>query len=93
MTESKTSHADLDQLDFRYLTLEAPAIKITEFSDSINPEEAAHNEPPHLDIQYLQTSSFFYTFFLKFCRCKFCHLLFYPIWCKGYKPSGHLVPK
>ena len=49
----------------------------------IDPDEVAHNEPPHLDLQCLSSSlwilSMIYlrrSMFLKFCRRKFCRLLF-----------------
>ena len=32
------------------LTLEAPKLKIVEFDNSADPDEAAHNELPHLDL-------------------------------------------
>ena len=30
-----------------------PEIKIVEFADSMDSDEAAHNEPPHLDLPCL----------------------------------------
>ena len=32
------------------LTLLVPETKIAEFANSIDPDEVAHNEPPHLDL-------------------------------------------
>ena len=32
------------------LTLEAPDMKVIEFANSIDPDEVAHHEPPHLDL-------------------------------------------
>ena len=31
------------------LTFKAVEVKITEFANSVDPDEVAHNEPPHLD--------------------------------------------
>ena len=33
-----------------------PEMKIAEFSNSIDPDEVAHKEPPHLDLQCLPSS-------------------------------------
>ena len=35
------------------LTLSVPKTKIAEFANSINFDEVAHNEPPHLDLHCL----------------------------------------
>ena len=32
-----------------------PKIKITEFANSVDPDEVAHNEQPHLDLHYLSS--------------------------------------
>ena len=32
--------------------------KIAEFANSVYPDEAAHNKPPHLDLHYLPSSLF-----------------------------------
>ena len=32
------------------LTLKAPKFKIVESANSVDPDEVAHNEPPHLDL-------------------------------------------
>ena len=39
-----------------YLTLKVPKVKIVEFANSVDPDEVAHNEPPHLDLHYLPSS-------------------------------------
>ena len=31
-------------------TPEVPETKIVEFANSVDPDEVAHNEPPHLDL-------------------------------------------
>ena len=35
------------------LTLKVPETKIAEFANSIDLDEVAHNEPPHLDLHCL----------------------------------------
>ena len=54
--------------------------KIAESSNSIDPDEVAHNEPPHLNLHCLPFSLkkivFFFFSVLKFCGCKFFCLLF-----------------
>ena len=50
--------------------------KIVEFANSVDPDEVAHNEPPHLDLQCLPSCLRILSIvwmnlfcFLKFCRC------------------------
>ena len=38
------------------LTLKVPETKIAEFSNSVDLDEAAHNEPPHQDLHCLSSS-------------------------------------
>ena len=38
------------------LKLHLPERKIAEFADSIDLDEVAHDEPPHLDLHYLPSS-------------------------------------
>ena len=38
------------------LTLQLPEAKIAEFANSVDPDEVAHNEPPHLDLHCLPSS-------------------------------------
>ena len=38
-----------------FLTLLVPEMKIAEFAKSIDPDKAALNQPPHLDLSYLST--------------------------------------
>ena len=59
-------------------------MQIAEFTNSIDLDEVAHNEPPHLDLHCLPASLRIHNmiklglkFFLKkICRRKFCCLLF-----------------
>ena len=45
------------RLDQPSLTFKAPEMKIAEFAEkSVDPDEVAHNEPPHLDLHCLPTS-------------------------------------
>ena len=37
----------------KLLTLEVPTIKIIEFTNSVDADEADHNEQPHLDLHHL----------------------------------------
>ena len=37
------------------LPFEAPKLKIAEFANSVDLNEAAHNEPPHLDLHCLHS--------------------------------------
>ena len=39
-----------------YLTLKVPGTKIAEFANSVDLDEVAHNEPPHLDLHCLPSS-------------------------------------
>ena len=38
------------------LTLKAPITTITDFANTVDPDETAHNEPSHLHLQCLPTS-------------------------------------
>ena len=38
------------------LTLKAPNTTIAEFANTVDPDETAHNEPSHLDLQCLHSS-------------------------------------
>ena len=38
------------------LTLSVPETKIAEFAHSVDLDEVAHNEPPHLDLSCLPSS-------------------------------------
>ena len=38
------------------LTFNTPRMKIAEFANSVDPDEVAHNEPPHLDLHCLPSS-------------------------------------
>ena len=40
----------------RVSILETPKMKIVECANSLGPDEAAHNEPPHLDLNCLSSS-------------------------------------
>ena len=57
--------------------------KLADLANSVDLDEVAHNEPPHLDLHCLPLVfelSILYsldlTFFLKISRRKFCRLLF-----------------
>ena len=39
-----------------FLSLSLPVTKIAEFANSVNLDEVAHNEPPHLDLHCLPSS-------------------------------------
>ena len=59
-----------------------PKTQITEFANSVDLDELAYNEPPHLDLHCLTSSLWILSvlklglnFFLKICRRKFCRLL------------------
>ena len=41
---------------FCMLTLKAPNTPIAEFANTADPDETAHNEPSHLDLQCLPSS-------------------------------------
>ena len=43
-------------LYFQVLTLKAPNTTIAEFANTVDPDETAHNEPSHLDLQCLSYS-------------------------------------
>ena len=56
--------------------------KIIQFANSVDPDEVAHHEPPHLDLYCLPLSlssqndiNWTNHFFLNFARRKFCCLL------------------
>ena len=40
----------------RYLTRKAPNATIAEFANTVDPDETAHHEPSHLDLQCLPSS-------------------------------------
>ena len=40
-------------LTLAYLTCNAPNTTIAEFANTVDPDEMAHNEPSHLDLQCL----------------------------------------
>ena len=42
------------------LTRKAPNIPIAEFANTVDPDEMAHNEPSHLDLQCLPSSLRFF---------------------------------
>ena len=42
--------------DAKVLTLSVPETKIAEFADSVDLDEMAHHEPPHLDLHCLPSS-------------------------------------
>ena len=48
------------KVSFLFLTLKEPKMKITEFENSIDPDEAAHAELPHLDPHCLPSCLFFH---------------------------------
>ena len=55
----------------RILTLKAPNTTIAEFANTADPDEMAHNEPSHLDLQCLPSKLWFFNikqFLLKDCR-------------------------
>ena len=37
-------------IHFIHLTLKVPETKVAEFANSLDLDEVAHNEPPHLDL-------------------------------------------
>ena len=43
----------LSFMRFSGLILQVPATKIAEFANSVDLDEVAHNEPPHLDLHCL----------------------------------------
>ena len=63
-----------------------PDMKIGDFTNRVNSDEAAHDEPPYLELLHCLIALWSLTIqyytpeldktFLKVCRCKFCHLLF-----------------
>ena len=42
--------------DLHCLNLQVPVTKIAEFANSVDLDEVAHNEPPHLDLHFLPSS-------------------------------------
>ena len=42
--------------DMRSLTLKVPEMKIAEFANSVDLDEVAHDEPPHLDLHCLPSN-------------------------------------
>ena len=41
---------------FSIVTRKAPKTSIAEFANTVDPDETAHNEPSHLDLQCLLSS-------------------------------------
>ena len=60
------------------LTLKVPKTKLVEFANSVEPDEVAHNEPPHLDLHCLSTGFLSSQSDIALTKHvhKFCHLLF-----------------
>ena len=44
------------------LTLNAPNTTIADFANTVDPDEAAHNEPSHLGLQCLPSSDLVFDF-------------------------------
>ena len=63
------------QMTISTLTCKAPNTTIAEFANTVDPDEKAHNEPSHLDLQYLP-ASLYIVIFLKICRHNFVVCLF-----------------
>ena len=59
--------------DNNNLTLEAPNTTKADFANSVDPDETAHKEPSHLDLQHLHFSPL--KVFGDFLRTFFCLLL------------------
>ena len=55
-SEQPKLHGVLAILSVIRLTLYVPETQIAEFANSIDLDEEAHNEPPHLDLQCLPSS-------------------------------------
>ena len=51
------SHVVQTQKCYGQITVNAPEMKIVEFANSIDPDEVAHYEPPHLDLHCLSGST------------------------------------
>ena len=53
----KTIKCELWEIDIcKFKTLLQPETKIAEFANSVDLDEVAHNEPPHLDLHCLPSS-------------------------------------
>ena len=63
------------------LTCKAPKTTIAEFANTIDPDETAHNETSHLDLQCLslifQCNTVYIERFSKFCRLNFVLCFFF----------------
>ena len=90
--------------NFPSLTLKAPNTTIAEFANTVDPDETAHNEPSHLDLQSLPSSLWFFNIiqfynesFSKFCRRKFVVCFFgalrVNIWMSPFSFLGTSVVK
>ena len=42
--------------DYKFNSVSAEETKIDKFANSVDPDEVAHNEPPHLDLHCLPSS-------------------------------------
>ena len=80
LLNQKKKHAD-KSLKMSLIRLKSPNMKIVAFESSIDP---VHYEPPLLDLGCLPSGFSLLNmmiiawtkYFSKFCRCKFCRLLF-----------------
>ena len=52
MLRSEDLNRNIVLVNFISLALQAPKTKILDFAHSIDPDEVAHHEPPHLDVHY-----------------------------------------
>ena len=48
--------SDISFITEMILNIKMPKTKIIEFANIVDPDEVAHNEPPHLDLQCLSSS-------------------------------------
>ena len=46
----------MEAMEAQSLTLQVPDSKIAEIANSVDLDEAAHNEPPHLNLHFLPSS-------------------------------------
>ena len=51
---------DIDKSMLAFLTLKAPNTKIANFANTVDPDETAHYEPSHLDLQCMTSSLRFF---------------------------------
>ena len=58
LTEQPQLNRETEQIYVRLsqLTLSLTETKITEFANSVDLDEVAHHEPPHLDLRWLPSS-------------------------------------